>query len=253
VKRIRRANRTGSVVFSGRHRWIYTTQSGVTRTGFATREEAEAALEQARVVGAPPDARFRYGRPLRPGIAITPADIKWAQRHVSSAARKHPHLADDIRAEAVFALWLAALDYRADGGVSSLRSFAKARVWGSAIDFLRTQNRSVRNAVKRKHPEQQTAARIVVLDEVRWERVPAIDEPLDDLLDARRSREQLVRMIGGLRERDAAMVRMHVFDELQLKEIARAYGLTESRVSQIVSRALAKLAGKKVSLKRIAA
>jgi len=60
-------------------------------------------------------------------------------------------------------------------------------------------------------------------------------------------------MIGGLRERDAAMVRMHVFDELQLKEIARAYGLTESRVSQIVSRALAKLAGKKVSLKRIAA
>lgn len=171
---------------------------------------------------------------------------------VSSIARKHEYLRDDLEAEAMLATHLASLDFRPGG--NHFRSYAAMKIRGAAMDFLRTQNRSVRNAQQCKEPERHQSAHFVVLDDAQWERLPAHDgEAPEELIDARRRQARLERMIAGLPERHAAMLRMHVVDEVALKEIGTAFGVTEARVCQIVNGALQRLAGKKVLLRRVAA
>lgn len=253
----RRANHTGTAAWAGRLKWVAHTPArlGATaRTGFETRADAERMLDEAIATGIVPPARVRRRRVLAamPVVALGAADFAWARRAISRVARKHEHLRDDIEAEAMLALHLASLDFRPGG--NHFRSYASMKIRGAVTDFLRTQNRSVSNARHCKEPERHQSAHFVVLDDAQWERLPAHDgEAPEELIDARRRQVRLERMIAGLPERHAAMLRMHVVDEVALKEIGTAFGVTESRVCQIVNGALQRLAGKKVLLRRVAA
>jgi RNA polymerase sigma factor for flagellar operon FliA len=67
----------------------------------------------------------------------------------------------------------------------------------------------------------------------------------DQAVDEQLGREQEVTMlreaIMKLKEQERTVLALYYFEELKLHEIAEILGLTESRVSQIRSKALARL------------
>ncbi len=54
-------------------------------------------------------------------------------------------------------------------------------------------------------------------------------------------KERLARAIAALKERERIVITLYFHEELTLREIGKALGLTEGRISQILSRALGKL------------
>ncbi len=73
---------------------------------------------------------------------------------------------------------------------------------------------------------------------------PATDnDPLETLRDVR-FRKALVAAIGDLPEREKQVMGMYYEHEMNLKEIGAVLGVTESRVSQLHSQAVARLRGK---------
>jgi RNA polymerase sigma factor FliA len=75
-----------------------------------------------------------------------------------------------------------------------------------------------------------------------WELLAAEDE---DTVEDRLTREQEVVLLReailGLKEQERTVLSLYYFEELKLAEIAEVLGLTESRVSQIRSKALGRL------------
>jgi RNA polymerase sigma factor for flagellar operon FliA len=63
-------------------------------------------------------------------------------------------------------------------------------------------------------------------------------EDIDDRVLTRQRADILQREIGRLSERDRMVLTLYYFHELKLREIGEVLGLTESRVSQIRTRAL---------------
>ncbi len=72
----------------------------------------------------------------------------------------------------------------------------------------------------------------------------------ETLFEAREVTESLARAIAELPERDQTVISLYYCDDLTLKEIGRILGVTESRVSQIHSRAVARLRVKLKNLTR---
>ena len=68
-------------------------------------------------------------------------------------------------------------------------------------------------------------------------------DPLDRLLD-RRMRESLVAAIEALPEREKLMMSLYYEQDMNLKEIGAVLGVTESRVCQMHSQAIARLRAK---------
>jgi len=70
----------------------------------------------------------------------------------------------------------------------------------------------------------------------------------NDTLDNRERREALQEAIErNLNDREKTVLQLYFWDELNLKEIARILGVTESRVSQILSQSKRKM---KIKLRR---
>lgn len=67
-------------------------------------------------------------------------------------------------------------------------------------------------------------------------------EPLSNLQDDR-FRSKLVEAIGALPEREKLMMAMYYEEELNLREIGQVLGVSESRVCQLHSQAVARLRG----------
>jgi RNA polymerase sigma factor for flagellar operon FliA len=66
--------------------------------------------------------------------------------------------------------------------------------------------------------------------------------PLDALLD-RKLRERLVKAIAGLPEREKVVMGLYYEEELNFREIGETLGVSESRVCQLHSQAIARLRG----------
>ena len=62
-------------------------------------------------------------------------------------------------------------------------------------------------------------------------------------VEQREVREQLVAAMEDLNDRERTVVTLYFYEGLTLREIGRALGLTEGRISQILSRTLKKLRG----------
>src|SRR5690606_36064259 len=72
-------------------------------------------------------------------------------------------------------------------------------------------------------------------------REPAIEPEAEAALQRAQQLERLRRELGHLGERDRLVLRLYDFEAWTLKEIAERLGVTESRVSQIRTRALGRL------------
>lgn len=61
-------------------------------------------------------------------------------------------------------------------------------------------------------------------------------------------KEQLVKILRDLPERDRMVITLYYYEEITFKEIGRALGISESRVSQIHSEVISRL---KESFKKV--
>ena len=75
-----------------------------------------------------------------------------------------------------------------------------------------------------------------------WES-PLQDETptIEDLLTAEAEQGQLRQALGKLKEQERTVLALYYFEELKMHQIASVLGLTESRVSQVRSRAISRL------------
>ncbi len=148
----------------------------------------------------------------------------------------------------------------------SFWGFAKTRVYGAMLDYLRSLDvlsRSNRKLVKQinkaidiymnEHDEEPSDEELsVIIGEdivkIREARVAAniyAVMPLDDQLGvgdegatlAKIERDELVEVIkkvlADFAEREQMIIQLYYFEELTLKEISTILGITESRISQI--------------------
>ena len=67
------------------------------------------------------------------------------------------------------------------------------------------------------------------------------DDSVEDELDREQEREILKEALRRLKDQERIVLTLYYFEELKLHEIAEVLGLTESRVSQIRSKALSRL------------
>jgi RNA polymerase sigma factor for flagellar operon FliA len=70
---------------------------------------------------------------------------------------------------------------------------------------------------------------------------PSTDEPVDDLLTRMQETTHLQEALTRLRDQERKVLTLYYFEELRLHEIASLMGVTESRISQVRTRALARL------------
>lgn len=69
------------------------------------------------------------------------------------------------------------------------------------------------------------------------------DDPADHA-QVTEAKRMLAQSVGELPEREKLVITLYYYEELTLKEIAKVLGVTESRVSQMHTRALLRLSGK---------
>jgi RNA polymerase sigma factor FliA len=154
---------------------------------------------------------------------------------------------DDLVSNGVLGLAEAFDRYDSSRGVA-FEAFAIPRVKGAIIDAIRDADWVPRKARQRARMTGEPVAMLVSMDESRSsddgeqttaERI-ADDgqvEPGADLLAAENRRE-LVGALNRLPERERMIVTLHYFERVALQDIARALSVTESRVSQLHTRAL---------------
>ena len=154
---------------------------------------------------------------------------------------------DDLVSSGVLGLAEAFDRYDESRGVA-FEAFAIPRVKGAIIDAIRDADWVPRKARQRARLTGVPVAMLVSIDESRSsddgdqttaERI-ADDgqvEPGSDLLAAENRRE-LVGALNRLPERERMIVTLHYFERVALQDIARALNVTESRVSQLHTRAL---------------
>ncbi len=86
--------------------------------------------------------------------------------------------------------------------------------------------------------DQRGEARLTLADVVS-----ADDDPLHAAEESEQ-RHMLAHAIGKLPERERMVVAMYYYEELTLKEIGKVFGVTEARISQILSKAVSRLNGR---------
>jgi RNA polymerase sigma factor for flagellar operon FliA len=182
---------------------------------------------------------------------------------------------NDLVSEGVFGLMDAIEKFDTDRGLE-FQTYAVPRIKGAMIDALRSQDwvpRSVREklrAIERAHAvlverlgrtpsEEEIAAEMgitpkalnglyakvsytsiaAVEDLVVVDEAPAPGAALED--DA--VKEALLRHVRDLRERDQIIVALYYYEGFTLAEIGQVLGVTESRVSQLHTRAMLALRG----------
>jgi RNA polymerase sigma factor for flagellar operon FliA len=181
----------------------------------------------------------------------------------------------DLVSEGVFGLMDAIDKFDLDRGLE-FQTYAVPRIKGAMIDALRSQDwvpRSVRDkvrAIERAHTSlQEKLGRTPTEDEVAEElgmstkalrdlyakvsytSIAAVDDLVvvdeapapGDAMEDDDARIMLVRHVRELRERDQIIVALYYYEGFTLAEIGQVLGVTESRVSQLHTRAMLALRG----------
>lgn len=186
----------------------------------------------------------------------------------------------DLVSDGIFGLMEAIERFDPDRGLS-FQTFAVPRIRGAMVDALRSLDwvpRSVRDKVRQVEEAQRdlevALGRIPEEAEVAAHLDMSVDtlralsakaatssvSALEDLdladelspsgtqaVEDEASRATLLRVVGDLPERDQVIIALYYFEHFTLAEIGRVLGVSESRVSQLHSRATsvlrARLAG----------
>ena len=127
--------------------------------------------------------------------------------------------------------------------------YARIRIRGAAVDELRSQDwltRRARTRVAKAQAEGQSRGCAVVgfddLPEAQANAFADDSTPTPDAqIERRMERIVLERAVSQLPEREAKIVSWHYFEDVPFKVIAVRLGVSEPRVSQIHSRAMAML------------
>ena len=187
---------------------------------------------------------------------------------------------DDLVSDGVLGLMDAIERFDPSRGLS-FQTFAVPRIRGAIIDGLRAMDfvpRSVRDKVRivqqatialeerlGRLPEDEEIAREVgvPVQQVRdltkqassnhanlddFELADELASAADSSVEQGDTKDSLRRVIGELGERDQVVIALYYFEGLTLAEIGRVLGVTESRISQVHSRATASLRAKLVAL-----
>jgi len=131
----------------------------------------------------------------------------------------------------------------------AFEAFAIPRIKGAVIDGIRAADWVPRKARQRARETGETVAVLVSMDEDHGsdsgERQSAADRLADDKLPepgselmASEAKREMIGTLNRLPERERMIVTLHYFEAVPLQEIARSLGVTESRVSQLHTRAL---------------
>lgn len=138
---------------------------------------------------------------------------------------------------------------KSDERTTAFEWYARIRIRGAVVDELRAQDWLTRRARTRVTRAQAlgegTSLSVVGFDDLPEGRVfghadPAATSPLDQV-ETRLERAALERAVGRLPEREASIVRWYYFEGTAFKDIAGRLGVSEPRVSQLHSRAMARL------------
>lgn len=187
---------------------------------------------------------------------------------------------DDLVSDGVLGLMDAIERFDPSRGLS-FQTFAVPRIRGAIIDGLRAMDfvpRSVRDKVRivqqatlaleerlGRLPDDEEVAREVgvPVPQVRdltkqassnhanlddFELADELSLAADFSVEQGDTKDSLRRVIGELGERDQVVIALYYFEGLTLAEIGRVLGVTESRISQVHSRATASLRAKLLAL-----
>jgi RNA polymerase sigma factor for flagellar operon FliA len=164
--------------------------------------------------------------------------------------RKLPRnvLREDLIAAGMSGLW-DAIRRHPDGGDDSFEWYVRVRIRGAILDELRAQDWLPRRARAAAEAHAGTDAympppSVVRIDDVsEWEqnRCLADASSSESAVAAKFTQETLVKAVELLPERERHIVSSHYFRGVKFKDLGAELGVSEPRISQLHSRAIARL------------
>jgi len=164
--------------------------------------------------------------------------------------RKLPRnvLREDLIAAGMSGLW-DAIRRHPDGGDDSFEWYVRVRIRGAILDELRAQDWLPRRARAAAEANAGTDAyvpppSVVRIDDVsEWEqnRCLADASSSEAAVAAKFTQETLVKAVELLPERERHIVSSHYFRGVKFKDLGAELGVSEPRISQLHSRAIARL------------
>jgi RNA polymerase sigma factor FliA len=164
--------------------------------------------------------------------------------------RKLPRnvLREDLIAAGMSGLW-DAIRRHPDGGDESFEWYVRVRIRGAILDELRAQDWLPRRARAAAEAHAGTDAYIpppsvVRIDDVsEWEqnRCLADASSSESAVAAKFTQETLAKAVELLPERERHIVSSHYFRGVKFKDLGAELGVSEPRISQLHSRAIARL------------
>lgn len=120
--------------------------------------------------------------------------------------------------------------------------FAAMRIRGAILDGLRSVDTLTRGERRRARASAEcTAPRVVSSDEEVEAAAAPSDGDVSDLLAQEEMLDELRAALNGLPERERLVVQRHFLDGVPMRAVGAELGVTESRISQIASGAVARL------------
>ena len=153
--------------------------------------------------------------------------LDWVPRSVRARAREIEQRQLQARAPAA-----ARADRRGDGGRARHH---RRRVPGLAAADLQLDGRRARRAVDRRR--DASGDQVSLLDTLQD---PGAPDPAT-IMDATELKDRVADAIARLPEREKLVVALYYYENLTLREIGEVLGVTESRVSQLHTKAVLRL------------
>ena len=119
--------------------------------------------------------------------------------------------------------------------------YAAMRIRGAILDGLRAIDTLSRGDRKRAKADSSPTAPRIVNDQAEVEAAVASEADASDVLQQEELRQELRGALERLPTRDRYILQRHFFDDVPMRAIGVELGVTESRISQIASAAVAKL------------
>jgi RNA polymerase sigma factor FliA len=185
-------------------------------------------------------------------VEVTAQDIKeylpLVHQMVARQLRRLPPnvLRDDLIAAGTYGL-LQALRRNGAERTPTFEWYARVRIDGAIIDELRSQDwlsRRDRDRLARPSEGPAPCAGVMGIEDLSDAQQDALHgtapSPLE-CVEEGSTRAAIVRAMGRLTDRERTLLTLHYFHGVDLQDIAEEFGVSCPRVSQLHSRALAKL------------